>query len=36
MHTLTIQIPEALLLQSGVSREALESESRFWLALKCF
>ena len=36
MDTLTIQIPEALLLQSGASREALERESRFWLALKFF
>lgn len=31
-----IPIPEALLLQSGASREALERESRFWLALKFF
>jgi hypothetical protein len=36
METLTIEIPEALLLQSGASREALERESRFWLALKFF
>ena len=36
MDTLTIQIPEALLLQTGVSREALERESQFWLALKFF
>ena len=36
MDTLTIQIPEALLLQSGSARETLERESRFWLALKFF
>ena len=36
MDTLTIAIPEALLLQSGASREALERESRFWLALKFY
>ena len=36
MDTLTIQIPDALLIQGGASREALERESRFWLALKFF
>jgi len=36
MDTLTIQIPDALLIQSGASREALERESRFSLALKFF
>jgi len=36
MDSLTIQIPEALLLQTGASREALERESQFWLALKFF
>ena len=36
MDTLTIQIPEALLLQSGASRESLARESQFWLALKFF
>lgn len=36
MASLTIQIPEALLMQTGASREALERESQFWLALKFF
>jgi predicted HTH domain antitoxin len=36
MDTLTIQIPEAILLQTGTSREDLERESRFWLALRFF
>jgi predicted HTH domain antitoxin len=36
MDTLTIQIPETLLLQTGASRDDLERESRFWLALRFF
>ncbi|MHB8523813.1 MAG: UPF0175 family protein [Limisphaerales bacterium] len=36
METLKIQIPESLLVQTGGSREALERESQWWLALKFF
>jgi predicted HTH domain antitoxin len=36
MDALMIQIPETLLLQTGASREDLERESRFWLALRFF
>ena len=36
MDTLTIQIPESVLLQSGVSREVLQRETAFWIALKFF
>lgn len=36
MDTLTIQIPESVLLQSGASREALQKEGAFWLALRFF
>lgn len=36
MGTLTIQIPESVLLQTGASREALQREGEFWLALHFF
>jgi hypothetical protein len=36
MDTLTIQIPEVLLIQTGASREALQRESQVWLALKFY
>ncbi len=36
MDTLTIQIPESVLLQTGASREALQREGEFWLALRFF
>jgi len=36
VETLSIRIPDALLLQTGASREALEHESQRWLALKFF
>lgn len=36
MDSLTIQIPESVFLQSGVSREVLQRETEFWLALKFF
>jgi hypothetical protein len=36
MKTLTVQVPEALLLQSGCSEAALASETQFLLALKFF
>jgi hypothetical protein len=36
MESLTIQIPESVLLQSGTSREALQREGQFWLALRFF
>jgi predicted HTH domain antitoxin len=36
METLAIQVPDALLLQSGASRESLLRESQFWLALRFF
>lgn len=36
METLTIQIPDTVLLQSGASRESLQREGQFWLALRFF
>lgn len=36
MDTLTIHIPESVLLQSGISREVLQHETEFWVALKFF
>jgi predicted HTH domain antitoxin len=36
MHTLTIDLPETLLLASGQSREEFLREARFLLALKLF
>jgi predicted HTH domain antitoxin len=36
VDSLTIQIPESVLLQSGASREALQREGQFWLALRFF
>jgi len=36
MDTLTIQIPESVLLQTGASRESLQQEGTFWLALRFF
>ena len=36
MDTLTIQIPDTLLLKTGASREDLERESQFCLALHFF
>ena len=36
MDTLTIQIPESVLLQTGASRESLQREGEFWLALRFF
>ena len=36
MHSLTIDLPETLLLASGQSREEFLREARFFLALKLF
>lgn len=36
MDTLTIQIPDSVLLQTGASRESLQQEGEFWLALRFF
>jgi hypothetical protein len=36
MTTIQLQVPEALLLQSGEGRGALEKRSQFLLALKFF
>ena len=36
METLTILIPESVLLQTGASREVLQREGEFWLALRFF
>jgi predicted HTH domain antitoxin len=36
MKTLTVQVPEALLDQTGSSEEALTRETQFLLALKFF
>lgn len=36
MDTLTIQIPDSVLIQTGASRESLQREGEFWLALRFF
>jgi hypothetical protein len=36
MRTLTVKVPDALLLQTGSSEAALASETQFLLALKFF
>jgi len=36
MDTLTIHIPESVLLQSGTSCEMLQREGKLWLALRFF
>ena len=36
MASLTIEIPESVLLQAGASRESLQREGEFWLALRFF
>jgi predicted HTH domain antitoxin len=36
VEALTIHIPESVLLQTGASREALQREGQFWLALRFF